>query len=151
LFSASIEKIAKRIRNGDFEATWISLIDEVPEAKERYLNVKDTMKPEKQKARADEYGALLLLKGYVGLKLGKLEAEGDLKELTIFFDPNSADQHLFKAYAWKLLSAVYESRGDSGQVEFCRKKKVEETENFAALGEESERKNMFNGILGSLD
>jgi ABC-type transporter MlaC component len=149
-FSASIEKNAKRIVKEEFEEVWSSLADDVPKAKDQYAKVKDTMEPEEQKMCADEYGTLLLLKGYVGLKLGKPEAEEDLKFLTVFFDTYSSDQYLCKAYAWKLLLTINESRGDFGQIEYCRKKMAEETENYKALGEASDTKNILDGILGGL-
>lgn len=148
--SGSVEKISKTIMKGDFNYALSALRAAETEAKERYMNIKDTMRAEKQKSKADEYACLLLLKGFVELKLNLAEAVDSLKSLTVFYDPYSTKQYLFKAHAWKLLATVNEARGDLGQAEFCRKKSVEEYESFKALGEQSDTQNIIDGILGDL-
>jgi len=151
LAAGSFDKIIKKIIRGEMAPAYALLSEQVPDAKTNYFNVKDSLQEKKQRTKADEYAALLLLKGFVGLRVADPAAESDLKLLTVFYDPYSTNQHMFKAFAWKLLYPVYELAGNLTQMENCRKKWKEEWENFENLGQENEYKEILEGILGGLD
>ena len=154
VYSGKVDKIVKKTVKGQWQEA-LELCDKsIDKLENSYLDVKDTLKPKKQRKRADVFIFVKLMKGFLELKSGNFSgSEMNFRKILIFYDSSSINQYLFKAYANLFLSKLMARSSNSTMKDKYLSDANNSISKYRALASEKEEKyeKILIGIMGSID